>query len=360
MWQEPKTDWKAGDTPNSGDFNRIEGNSKELGDRAFPHIKNNEIHVTPNSLITGATTPSQIPDGVHLTYASSSTTFPGTGRSGNVISSSTNGYVIQIFVGNDNKIMTRRGSGSTWGTWQKGGEVESVNGKKGNVTLTANDITLENNQSIFDALSSVSLNPNWRQIKVSPNGSDISGDGSSAKPFKTIKKAVEAIRQLSVGTVTVSIDEGTYNEDIDISRISVPMLQILAYDDVIVNNIIIDGFIGNLRIRGITTNGLTGVKISDCSWVTLDNCKTSHKYSQFFMNRIGAVFLNSCEVDSSFTGFSISDCFAICAGCSGSASEKGYNASTSVLIVRNNKVTSPKLYDASESGQIFTTSKVHT
>ena len=144
-WQTPKTNWKAGDTPTSGDFNRIEGNSKELGDRAFPHINNNEIHVTPNSLITGATTPSQIPDGVHLTYASSSTTFPGTGRSGNVISSSTNGYVIQIFVGNDNKIMTRRGSGSTWGTWQKGGEVESVNGKKGNVTLTANDITLENN-----------------------------------------------------------------------------------------------------------------------------------------------------------------------------------------------------------------------
>ena len=171
---------------------------------------------------------------------------------------------------------------------------------------------------------------------------------------------MEAIRQLSVGTVTVSIDEGTYNEDIDISRISVPMLQILAYDDVIVNNIIIDGFIGNLRIRGITTNGLTGVKISDCSWVALDNCKTSHKYSQFFMNRIGAVFLYSCEVDSSFTGFSISDCFAICTGCSGSASGKGYNASASVLIVKNNKVTSPKLYDASESGQIFTTSKVHT
>jgi hypothetical protein len=358
-WQEPKTDWKAGDVPTSDDFNRIEGNSKELGNKTFPHIDDNTIHVTPNSNITGSTPPNSIPNGIFLTHASSASTFEGTGRAGNVITSSTNGYVIQIFVGNDNKIMTRRGSGSTWGAWQKGGEVESVNGKKGNVTLTADDITLENNQSIFDALSSVSLNPNWRQIKVSPNGSDISGDGTSAKPFKTIKKAVEATRQLSVGTVTISIDNGTYDEDIDISRISVPMLQILGYD-IIVNNIFIDGFVGNLRIRGITTNGLTGIKISDCSWVTLDNCKTSHKFSRFFMDKIGAVFLNSCEVDSSYTGFIISNCFAICTGCSGSASEKAYNASGSVLIVRNNKVTSPKLYDASESGQIFTTSKVHS
>lgn len=29
-WQIPKTDWKAGDAPNSGDFNRIEGNVEEL------------------------------------------------------------------------------------------------------------------------------------------------------------------------------------------------------------------------------------------------------------------------------------------------------------------------------------------
>lgn len=29
-WQEPKTDWKAGDAPSSGDFNRIEGNEEIL------------------------------------------------------------------------------------------------------------------------------------------------------------------------------------------------------------------------------------------------------------------------------------------------------------------------------------------
>lgn len=29
-WQTPKTDWKAGDVPSAGDFNRIEGNIIEL------------------------------------------------------------------------------------------------------------------------------------------------------------------------------------------------------------------------------------------------------------------------------------------------------------------------------------------
>jgi len=29
-WQNPKTDWKAGDVPVASDFNRIEGNVQEL------------------------------------------------------------------------------------------------------------------------------------------------------------------------------------------------------------------------------------------------------------------------------------------------------------------------------------------
>ena len=33
-WQEPKTDWKAGDAPNAGDFNRIEGNVQYTLDEA--------------------------------------------------------------------------------------------------------------------------------------------------------------------------------------------------------------------------------------------------------------------------------------------------------------------------------------
>ena len=29
-WQNPKTDWKAGDIPTASDFNRIEGNIQYL------------------------------------------------------------------------------------------------------------------------------------------------------------------------------------------------------------------------------------------------------------------------------------------------------------------------------------------
>jgi hypothetical protein len=31
-WQNPKTDWKAGDVPAASDFNRIEGNTQEVKD----------------------------------------------------------------------------------------------------------------------------------------------------------------------------------------------------------------------------------------------------------------------------------------------------------------------------------------
>jgi len=34
-WQIPKTDWKAGDAPSSGDFNRIEGNIEELNNPLY-------------------------------------------------------------------------------------------------------------------------------------------------------------------------------------------------------------------------------------------------------------------------------------------------------------------------------------
>ena len=35
MWQQPKTDWKAGDYFNIGDYNRIKGNSKEIHAQAL-------------------------------------------------------------------------------------------------------------------------------------------------------------------------------------------------------------------------------------------------------------------------------------------------------------------------------------
>jgi len=55
-WQTPKTDWKAGDVPSAGDFNRIEGNIIELNNaketigivqqNLNAHIADNIKHIT--------------------------------------------------------------------------------------------------------------------------------------------------------------------------------------------------------------------------------------------------------------------------------------------------------------------------
>lgn len=51
-WQEPKTNWKAGDTPNSGDFNRIEGNIKHTLEEAGKVNTVNNVSPDSNKNIT--------------------------------------------------------------------------------------------------------------------------------------------------------------------------------------------------------------------------------------------------------------------------------------------------------------------
>lgn len=64
-------------------------------------------------------------------------------------------------------------------------------------------------------------------IYVSGNqGSDISGDGTQEKPFKTIQMAVNQIPLINRSVTTIFIDEGTYLEDVRFSNCSANQIYI--------------------------------------------------------------------------------------------------------------------------------------
>jgi hypothetical protein len=50
------------------------------------------------------------------------------------------------------------------------------------------------------------------------NGSDTTGRGTQAMPYKTIQKAVNEIPPVTVGYATISIAAGTYPEDVNITQ----------------------------------------------------------------------------------------------------------------------------------------------
>ncbi|MBO4897695.1 MAG: fibronectin type III domain-containing protein, partial [Clostridia bacterium] len=56
----------------------------------------------------------------------------------------------------------------------------------------------------------------WKTFYVSPNGSDTTGNGTQAKPYKTLARAQEAVRAENAGMqgdIVVSIAGGTYYMD---------------------------------------------------------------------------------------------------------------------------------------------------
>jgi hypothetical protein len=46
-------------------------------------------------------------------------------------------------------------------------------------------------------------------IYIDPNGSDLTGNGTQTKPFRTIKKAVSMV---TLDNTAIVLNEGTYNE----------------------------------------------------------------------------------------------------------------------------------------------------
>ncbi|MEG2022307.1 MAG: hypothetical protein RR087_11085, partial [Oscillospiraceae bacterium] len=56
----------------------------------------------------------------------------------------------------------------------------------------------------------------YTTLNVSLSGSDTLGDGSAAKPYKTIQKAVDSLSKYLIGDVTIKVADGVYNENVSV------------------------------------------------------------------------------------------------------------------------------------------------
>ena len=116
-------------------------------------------------------------------------------------------------------------------------------------------------------------------LYVSTNGSDNTGDGTSAAPYATIARAINAVpKNLNGYTATINIAAGTYPEDLTIGgytggnvvltgtqgdSVQINSLRIMETDFVQISNF-------QLTLTGGTTNGALYIRHSNCAvWGTV-------------------------------------------------------------------------------------------
>lgn len=165
-WVNPKTDWKAGDAPNAGDFNRIEGNVQYTLDEAgkvntvngkAPDTNKNiqlvpaDVGALPRSTVSGVDFNNLITPGVYAVNGGTNTNAPVSGLSfwGLIVLNSTVGssganYAQQIaFPEGATEIYIRRKQ-STWYPW----EILSLRQKSPVIGEGAQGYTGGNNSSV--------------------------------------------------------------------------------------------------------------------------------------------------------------------------------------------------------------------
>ncbi|KIL42090.1 hypothetical protein SD70_02585 [Gordoniibacillus kamchatkensis] len=119
------------------------------------------------------------------------------------------------------------------------------------------------------------------------NGSD-SGDGSAARPFKTIGKAVSMIPQVLNHTYTISIAPGTYAEDVLIVGIVGSGLLVIQGDSMVstsrsVQSIYVQNCGARITIKGMnfTTTTRNCVDTAACAYVNVQYCNMVSNNTQW-------------------------------------------------------------------------------
>ncbi|SET92648.1 hypothetical protein SAMN04487821_12965, partial [Enterococcus malodoratus] len=107
-------------------------------------------------------------------------------------------------------------------------------------------------------------------------GSDVVGDGTQEKPFRTIQTAVNQIPLINRSNTTIFIEDGTYLEDVRISNCSAAVIYIRS--------------IQNVDSLDIKTN-IMPVKVRSIGFI----------YCQGYFNLYGLEFVDQVNVENTFT-----------------------------------------------------------
>lgn len=229
------------------------------------------------------------------------------------------------------------------GTWASGAQVSVVldcEKKKAFIISTGSyaPAPLKNNLTLY----------------VSATGSDETGDGTKANPFRQIQKAINSIpKDLGGCTATVSVGEGTF-EAFTISGFSTGALSING----VLNKTKISGQIlaqynsafltfDNLVIDS-TTNGIFA---HNNTLASITNCTITASESCVRVVRVSISQVSSCTLSNAKNGLMCAAGVAYCNDIGGSGNTYGYDCgsgsgatSSGLIIIGNDSITATTKY----------------
>lgn len=221
-----------------------------------------------------------------------------------------------------------------------GGAVSSVNTKTGAVVLVPSDIGAATATSVTTHLADTLAHAETasRTIYVATTGSNTVGDGLTVgTAFLTIAKAISTIKKNLQNAVTISIGDGTYNEDVLVEgyyggAFSAGRNIMVRSTSGIAANCIINSikFIANsvgVKVYMLTLNTTTkaAVTVDMCFMVYLQNLAIAGVTSSFH----GVNVIDGSTVDLSNSAISNRNA-AIC--CANSRIYSSYNTGSSNVI----------------------------
>jgi len=199
---------------------------------------------------------------------------------------------------------------------------------------------------------------------VATTGNDITGDGTSELPFKTIQFAIDKLPQIINHKIVIEIAEGTYAEDVTIlGFIGKGLLNLRGGDSLekaanhVCQTVAVYSCFLEIVISGLTANSSTqitfDVRIS--SFVIFQYCR-----SVSILSSIGIYFTSStgrastCKCSNKGKGIAITYCSTIfSSGCIGIDNAIGLYASNASTLGKSGDQPSGTIAESSSNGGVI-------
>ncbi|MDF2885792.1 MAG: hypothetical protein K0R23_177 [Lacrimispora sp.] len=203
---------------------------------------------------------------------------------------------------------------------------------------------------------------------VSTTGSDTTGDGTSAKPYRTIQHAINSIpKDLGGYTVIITVSDGTYPEDIMIRGFGNGIFHLLSSTETVlsdnckINSIYTFCNTCSMAIGGfsIMTTSDVGINVNNCASISLQfikitgNALSSGKYGITLYRCIFSVW--NCQVSYrtvalfAYNSHGVSNNWATCTG-----NTYGLYSSYGAVITTTGTQPAANTLRTHDSGGMFT------
>lgn len=196
-------------------------------------------------------------------------------------------------------------------------------------------------------------------IFVSTTGNDSNDGATSGTALRTIAAAVNKIKRVNAGSVSIYVTSGTYDGSFNFDRIIAPVVTLtrLSSGTVTINgDADVTECVGKIRIVNMTFAAGKYVKVDNCSGlVDILGCNFSS-----VSTGLGAIYITSSRVSISTTNISNSDygisafsSFVTMSSVSGSGNTIGVLSSNSIIMKGNSTISGSTAEQKRGGGQIF-------